>query len=208
MAKLSSRNLSLEIRYKEFDDQDWIQYEIFFLYKDQPMIQDAQLKRVNEHWQNRSAGAFKANENERDRMIDMIQKALDTDEPQYYSPTDPDIILAIYPKMIFPFMPSNLELVWASDESIQQAEDHELIREVAGGRLPDDFFTLILMVDIYNYGEEHGYYGEGPALIMMPRRHELRTFLDELQTEYAEFCKTWNIPDQQEGGMQGADDAK
>jgi hypothetical protein len=193
MAKLASGNLAIEIQYKEFDDQDWIQYEIFFLYKGQPMIQDFQLKRVNEHWQNRSPGAFKANEYQGDHLIQTIQKALDTDEPQYYKPTDPDFTLAIYPKKIFPFMPSDWEMVWASDEVIQQAEDHELVREVAGGRLPDDPFTIILMIDVYNFGEEGAYYGEGPALILLPRRNELRKFLNDLQAEYAEFCKTWNI---------------
>ncbi len=200
MAKLTSGNLAFEIQYKEYDDQHWIQYEIFFLYKDQPMIQDAQLKRINEHWQKRSKSAFRANEYEHDELIEIIQKALDTDEPQFYEPTDPDFILAIYPKKVFPFIPRNWKLVWASDNAIQQAQDHELVRELAGGRLPDDPFTVILMVDIYNYGEEHAYCGEGPALILIPQRHELRLFLEELQKEYAEFCRTWNIPEQPEDG--------
>lgn len=193
MAKLKSNNFALEIRYVKLDIENWIQYEILFLYKDQPIIQDALLKRVNEHWRERSFGAFKANECDRDELIDTIQEALDTDEPRYYQPTDPDFIFAIYPNEIFPFMPSNLQLVWSSDEIIQQDEDHELIREVAGGRLPDDLFTLILMVDTYNFGDERAYSSEGPALILLPRRHELRQFLSELKKEYVEFCKTWKI---------------
>ena len=84
-------------------------------------------------------------------------------------------------------------MIWASDEAIQKVLDHELVREVAGGRLPDDPFTIIFMVDVYNYGDEHAYHGEGPAMILVPRRHELRTFLDTLQAEYMEFCQKNNI---------------
>ena len=193
MAKLTSGNLALEIRFKEVDEQNWIQYEIFFLYKDQPMIQDSQLKRTNEHWQKRSPGAFKANEHQHDELIDVLQKALDTDEPQFYEPTDPDIVLAVYPNKVFPFLPRNWELIWASEEAIRKVEDHELVREVAGGRLPDDPFTIILMVDVHNYGEEHAYHGQGPALIMIPYRHEVCSFIEALRAEYREFCQIWGI---------------
>jgi hypothetical protein len=193
MAKLISGNLALEIRYKELDAQNWIQYEIFFLYKDQPMIQDSQLKRIDEHWKNRSPGAFKANEYQHDELISILQKALDTDEAQFYEPTDPDFILAVYPNKVFPFIPRNWELLWASEEAVQEIEDHELVREFAGGRLPDDPFTIILMVDVYNYGEEHAYHCEGPAMILVIRRHELSTFIDMLGAEYKEFCQVWGI---------------
>ena len=58
MAILQSGNLGLEIRFIEYDSNDWVQYEILFLYKGEPMVQDHQLKRVNEHWQKRSPGAL------------------------------------------------------------------------------------------------------------------------------------------------------
>lgn len=193
MAILQSGILELEIRFIEYDAHNWVQYEILFLYKGEPMVQDHQLKRVNEHWQKRSPGAFKANQFERDGFIPTIRAALDTDQPQAFTPFDPDITMAIYPLGIFPFIASGWELVYQSEEAVQDEQDHELIREVAGGRLPDDPFTIIFKVDVYNYGETIAYHGEGPALILCVRRHVLREFCDELEKEYAAFCRKWGI---------------
>jgi len=194
MAKLTLNNLALEIRFKEFDQHNWIQYEILFLYNNQSMIEDHLLKRINEHWANRSPGAFKANEYEFDRFISFLQKALDTDTSDYYMPTDPDIILAIYPRSSFPYTISDLKPNKRLTDAIDSvSEDSALIREIAGGRLPGDTFTVILMVDVYNFGRESAYTGQGPALILMPTREELRKFCDELQSEYDEFCHMWEI---------------
>ena len=193
MAILQSGNLGLEIRFIEYDSNDWVQYEILFLYKGEPMVQDHQLKRVNEHWQKRSPGAFKANQYGRDGFIPTIREALDSDQPQSFTPMDPDITMAIYPLGVFPFIASGWELIYQSDEAEQEEEDRELIREVAGGRLPGDPFTIIFKVDVYNYGETMVYHGEGPALILCVRRHELREFCEELEKEYAAFCRQWGI---------------
>lgn len=193
MAILQSGNLGLEIRFVELDSENWVQYEILFLYKGEPMVQDHQLKRVNEHWQKRSPGAFKANQYGHDGFIPTIRAALDSDQPQSFTPIDPDITLAIYPLRGFPFIASGWELIYQSEEAEQEEQDQALIREVAGGRLPSDPFTIIFKVDMYNYGETMMYHGEGPALILLVRRHELREFCDELEQEYAAFCQRWGI---------------
>jgi hypothetical protein len=202
MAKLTSRNLSIEIRFLELDECQWVQYEIFFLYKDQPMVQDALLKRVNEHWSKRSLGAFKANEDEGEAggLIETLRKALETDERQYYEPIEPDFTLAIYPNMAFPFMESRYERIYTSERALQEERQHEQARVAAGGKLPDDYFTIILRIDLYNFGDEIAYAGEGPALIMMPQRKEVRKFLEDYEQEFYEFCCVW--------GLSGADGDK
>jgi hypothetical protein len=73
MAKLTSGNLALEIRFREVDEAGWVQYEILFLWKNKPIIDDALLKRDNEYWQARNYGALKSNQYERDDLIAKIE---------------------------------------------------------------------------------------------------------------------------------------
>lgn len=196
MAKLTSENLSIEIRFMELDRSNWIQYEILFLYKDQPIIQDKLLKRVNEYWSTRSLGAFRANEEaagDGGGLIDTLQKALQTDEMQYYEPIEPDFIFAVYPDMAFPFMGSRYTRVYASEETQLAERQREEDRAAAGGKLPDDWFTVILMVDVYNFDDEFAYSGEGPAIIMMVKREDLQKFLEDYEHEYQEFCRIWGL---------------
>lgn len=186
MAKLSSDNLSIEIRFLELDQANWIQYEILFQYKDQPMMQDKLLKRSKQ-----SLGAFRANEvppGDSDGLINTLRKALQTGEMQYYTPIEPDFIFAVYPDMTFPFMGSRYIRIWTSEEEQRAEKQREEDRAAAGGKLPDDWFTVILMVDVYNFGDEFAYSGEGPAIIMMVKRIDLQKFLEDYEHEYKEFC--------------------
>ena len=73
MAKLTSGNLTLEIRFREFDEAGWVQNEILFLWENKAIVNDALLKRCNDHWQARNYGAFKANQYERDDLIAKIE---------------------------------------------------------------------------------------------------------------------------------------
>lgn len=190
MAKLISGNLALEIRFIELDANQWIQYEIRFLYKDEPMVQDGQLKRTNAHWQKRSPGAFKVNQYGHDGFIPTLRAALDSDEVESFTPMDPDVTFVVYPRRVFPYLSHIME----TDGSDEEEADRERIREIAGGQLPDDPVTIICKIDLYNYGEQVVYAGQGPALILLTRRHVVREFLQQLEEEYAEFCTKWNIP--------------
>lgn len=194
MAKLNSGPLTFEFRFKEYDDHCWIQYEIFFLLHGQPMIADNLLKRYNDHWNNRSPGAFKANEYEHDSLIHTLRRILDSDKPGYWVPTEPDILIGFFPNMVLPFLSADYKIVSIPDEAIQEFHDNELIREVAGGRLPSDPFLMVAMIDVYNFEDVNAYMGKGPALVMTPSRHELRQFLTDLEREYADFCQQWGVP--------------
>jgi hypothetical protein len=180
MAKLTSGNLTLEIRFREFDDAGWVQYEILFLWENKPIINDALLKRCNKHWQARNYGAFKANQYERDDLIAKLEKVLETNEPGYWEPLEPDIIIGIYPEIAFPFLRSKLEILYESEEFRQSREHREKSKQETG-KLPDDPITLIVFVDAYNFENSDGYSGEGPALIMSPARSALELFCSELK---------------------------
>jgi hypothetical protein len=196
MAKLTSGNLTLEIRFREFDAAGWVQYEILFLWKNKPIIDDALLKRDSEYWRARNYSAFKANQYERDDLIAKIEKALETNEPAYWQPLEPDVIIAIYPEMFFPFLETKLEILYESEGFRQQREQREK-RKQEIGKLPDDPITLIVFVDVYNFEHSEAYTGEGPALIMCPNRSEMEAFCAELKQEYLYFQRKYKIEDSQ-----------
>lgn len=193
MAILKSGNLIFEFRFKEFDDCGWVQYEILFKWGDQPIINDSILKRYNEHWANRSFGAFKANDHREDSFIQILDKVLETNEPDYWEPIEPDVTIGIYPDMYFPFLESHLKLVWEKPEAKQKREERERGKSEAAGRLPDDPITLVIFVDQYNMEDCEPYSGEGPALIMVPTRKQLETFAKELKKEYMEFKNKYPV---------------
>jgi hypothetical protein len=194
MAKLTSNHLTLEIRFREFDKAGWVQYEVFFLWQDQPLVNDALLKRGREYWNARSRGAFKANDYERDDLIATIEKVLETNQPEYWQPIEPDVTVALYPQMDFPFLESHWQRVEEGDENQQTEEDTERNRPIIEDDLPpDDWITLIAAVDTYNLKDSRGYSGEGLALIMCPTRQQLEEFCAELKREYQEFVEKYKV---------------
>lgn len=56
MAIIRQGNLSLDIHYREFEFQS-VYYDIWLRWRGEPVINDAILKRVNEHWAKRGTGA-------------------------------------------------------------------------------------------------------------------------------------------------------
>lgn len=196
MARLSRGNLTLEIRFVEYE-QRWVQYEILFLYRDEPLIPDAFLKRINEHWNKRSRGAFKANEYKQDSLIPVLERAIQTDQPQQWTPLEPDVVVKIlrdnYSDTQFDTGRSEIQILEISPELVERAKEAAMVRGLFGGRLPDDVFELTVFIDLYNFGEERGYQGIGPALVITASRRDLETFVTELKAEYAEFCVKWNV---------------
>jgi hypothetical protein len=153
----------------------------------------AHLKRVNEHWSKRSYGAYKANEYRVDTLIPVIRNVLESNEPDYWQPLEPDIVLAIYPEIYFPFLPPKWELVSESEKISRMRETHQLVKDLAG-QLPDDPFTVITLIDAYNFGDTSGYSGVGPALILHASRWQVKNFCDQLQGEYELFCAEYGTP--------------
>ncbi len=195
MAKLTSNRLTLEISFREFDKAGWVQYEVLFLWENEPLINDALLKRHNEHWSARSFGAFKANQYRQDDLITTIEKVLETNEPDYWEPLDPDVIIAIYPDTFFPMLKSHYRLVRESDESSSR---RELRKQKAKDKLPDDPMAMIVFVDTYNLKNADSYSSEGLALIVSPTRQELETFCMQLRQEYSEFKTKYQVDEYQE----------
>jgi len=184
MAKLSSQNLTLEIRYKNFQAGD-VQYEIGFLWENESMINDALLKRWSDYWRSRRKGYFLANEYEKDRLIGTIEKALQIDEPAYWKSLDPDLIFAIYPKKCFPFFEPCEEWIGEDDEAKSEQANQE--------KRPDGWFTVIAFIDAYNFQNCKGYSDSGIALHLLVARKDVESFCASLKEEYAEFKQKYKV---------------
>ena len=195
MALLKSELLSLEINFVGFE-YGWVQYEIYFRWENEPIINDNLLKRDGEYWGSRKIGSFLANEDEKDRLIDTISKVLQTNESQYWEPIDPDIIVAIYPEMYFPFQRSHYTLIHESEDYKKKRGEREKLKKELGS-LPDDSFTIIVFIDAYNFKNSDAYYGEGISLHLIVDRVTLENFNSELSREYSEFKEKYKVDEHQ-----------
>lgn len=185
MAILQSGNLSFDFRYTGFE-HSWLQYQFYFRWENENIVKDSVLKKWSEYWINRPDGAFLANEDQEDGLIPLIKKVLESDQADYWEPIEPDIIVAIYPENFFPFIPSHYKLIRESEKFREKREAREKLKKEKGN-LPDDFYTIIIFVDAYNFKNSDAYYGQGLSLQMIVKRYELQDFLMNLESEYKEL---------------------
>lgn len=179
MAKLQSDKLTLEIKFKPFE-YEWINYDIIFYWKNDIIINDGILKREGEWWSKRDYGTFMANDYEEDHLIDTIKKVLETNKAEYWEPLEPDVIIAIYPSVFFPFLKSHWTLV---DNSGEEQIEKDVANEIQNIS-EDDLFTIITFIDSYSFKDEKSYSGEGISLHIIVTRKDLEKFVSDLEIEY------------------------
>lgn len=190
MAKLQSGKLSLEIKYKDFVFGE-ITYEIAFLWNGESMINDAVLKRSSEWWASRRRGTFLFSNEPEDAFLNLIEKAIETNEPVYWEPIEPDIKLAIYPEFYFPLIDKAWDILYldkklqAYRKAIKKAKEEQ-------GKQPFDTFALVVFVDTYNFAEG-GYSSQGLALQLATERQRLEEFHKELSAEYLKYKEEFKI---------------
>lgn len=198
MAILKDDDLSLEIQYREFEF-GWVYYDIWPRWRGEPIINDAILKRKNEHWAKRGVGGFNACEIRECGILPLLRRVLETNEADYWEAMDPDILLALYPDEVFPFLPSKWTLVHEAPEVRARREAREQERS-EHGPLPDDCLEVLLFVDVYNFEGASVYYGSGLCLRLRPKRAELQTFYEDLKHEYLAFRDKWKVQEENEAG--------
>jgi len=193
MAKLSYDLLTLEIRFREFDDCFWVQYDVLFLWDGEPMVNDALLKRSPVAWADRGKATFRANESDGDSLLPVLKRVLDENRAEYWEPIEPDVILAFYPEQYFPFLPSHWEVSYEREDIKSAREERQQAKAAAGGRLPDDAITVIAFADAYQWRNCTAYMSNGLALVLCVRRNDIQRFHDELAQEYEIFRREWRI---------------
>ena len=182
MAKLKSDGLTLEVRFDRFEE-DWISYEIEFRWKDDVIINNSILKRTGKYWIRRSYGAFLANDYKEDCLIGTIRKTLETNNPEYWEPVEPDAKIAIYPNDFFPFLESHWITIEDDDNEIKEENVQNQEKEKIKEKHPDDLFTIITMIDSYNFRNSNSYSGQGVALHLIVTREDLEKFANDLELE-------------------------
>lgn len=185
MAILRNDDLSLEIRYKGFD-AGWVEYEFFYRWQEDNIINDAILKRPSEYWSRRSPGAMLANEHRECGILPLLKKVLHSNQPDYWESLDPDVTIAIYPEQHFPFLKSKWKLVSESEEVKKKRIKREM-EKAEKGSLPDDYIDIILFFDVYNFKDASAYYGDGICLKMTVTRAQVSRFYEDLKEEYIQF---------------------
>lgn len=213
MAKLQSNNLMLEIKFSMLEE-DWIAYEIGFLWNNDLIINDDILKK-GRWWDKRKYGTFLANDYETDCLIETLKKSLSTNKSEYWEPIEPDAKIAIYPERYFPFLKDHWVTVEETEEDILQDEGNEETIEVVKGEAKTieeianaaqdmtssedlsinsrkgtdeyDLFTIIAFIDTYNFNESKSYSSEGISLHLIATRKDLEKFVTDLETEYNEL---------------------
>ena len=175
MAKLQSDNLTLEIKFSRFEN-DWIAYEISFLWKDKTIINDEILKKGIR----RKYGTFLSNDFEKDYLIETIRRVLDTNKPEYWEPVEPDAIIAIYPEIIFPFLNHWIPV----DEKEHKEQDVLELSEDEKQYITNEVFTVIAFIDRYEFEDCKSYSSEGIALHLIVTREDLEKFVSDLKKEY------------------------
>lgn len=191
MAILRNDDLSLEIRYKGFE-AGWVEYEFFYRWQGESVINDAVLKRSNEYWGGRSPGAMLANEDRECGILPLLKRVLKTNKPDYWESLDPDVTIAIYPEQHFPFLESKWKLVSESDEVKQKRLEREK-EKAEKGPLPDDSIDVILFFDVYNFKGASAYYGDGICFKMTVTRAQLTGFYEDLKQEYVQFKQKFAV---------------
>ncbi len=175
MAKIKSGDLSLEITFSSHEP-DWIVYEVKFSWKDEPIVNDGILKRYGKYWGSRAPFTFLANDYEKDQLIDTIKKVLETNQPEYWLPIEPDITIAFYPGMSFPFMKDHREFI---DDGVGREFEEEM------KKIESECITIMVLVDTYNLkGIDHTYSGNGLCLLLQVKKERLEAFAVELESEY------------------------
>ena len=191
MATLHEGDFSLEIRHREFE-HGWVYYDIWPKWGGEPILNDAILKRHNTPWAKRGVGAIKACEYRECEVLPLLRRVLETNQPDYWTATDPDITLALYPDRGFPFLPPKSRVVYEAPHIIAEREARDRKR-LETGPLPDDLIEMMLFVDVYNFSGAGAYHGSGTCFRFTPLRLELQKFYDDLRAEYVLFREAWNV---------------
>jgi hypothetical protein len=177
MAELQALNWVLEVRYfPQPHERGGLRYEIFFRYKGEPIVRDELLKRAPKVWEDRTPGAFLAHQQGACSLVPTLAQVLKTGEHTYWRPDEPDVTLAFYPGVVFPFI----------DMDVSRPSGN-----ISGMHSDDLPIAVIAMIDSYNFGFEFAYQGLGPALILHVRRPVLEAFHDDLQAELEAFLEEY-----------------
>lgn len=203
MARLTDGLLTLEIKYREVDDLDWLQYDIWLWWDGEPLINPAILKRVNPYWDDRRDNAFRVCELQEDSLLPVLEEFLQTYAPSEWEPIEPDFNIQFNAEVSDP---------WYRAEYYKNLADDAILRDEAGAFLglrpeymqPDDRIDVKVGVDHYNLRGEI-VCGNRVEVGLTVQRKALEALLLELKAEYQE-CPRRTRPERLKKSMDQSDE--
>ncbi len=184
MAKLSSHDLTLEIEFREIDVCWWLQYDIWLRWQDEPLINPALLKRINEYWQDRRDHSFRVNDGARDHLLPMLSNSLETYAPATWETIEPDFAIELSAIIADEFVYEDGRRQNLPTEAVEYGTDGQLLRLDRAYMLPDDSIEVKATVDGYQLRTEVGYGGTRISVEFYVRRYQLEAFYQELRVAY------------------------
>lgn len=186
MAILKEYNLIVEIKFTDYE-YGWVYYEFRFFLGELPVFNP------NIHHES----FFSANEHRNDSLIPVLEEALLEDRSIEWEPTEPDMWIDIEYRSKRGwkhYKPSvKGKRIFISDEHREKLKEVDRQRREAGGKLPDDCFSLTFFVDaarLKQPDKEAGVYcGDGIALRITVTREKLERFVKELKADYQKFLE-------------------
>ena len=186
MAVLKEDNLSVEIKFTGYT-YGWVYYEFRFFLGVSPVFNPD----IHEN------NFFSANEHGGDSLIPTLEEALSEDKSIEWEPTEPDMWIDVeYRKKRGweNYKPSvEDKSVFVSNEYKERLKKVDEERKKAGGKLPDDYFSLTFFVDSLRLKNPDqkvgGYSGDGIALRVTVTREKLEAFVRELKADYQRFLE-------------------
>jgi len=186
MAILASGNLSIEFFIDTIDKYNYTHYEIILKYGNHDLINPRILFRYTSYFDGKKSKGIwtDVDQNTGDTFIPFLENVLATNQPSYWQGDyPPDIVIAIYPEMFFPFIQEKWEIVYEKPEAREKRVERENLK-TEKGVLPDDLIQVICFVDSHNFIDSEAYSGNGAALHLTVERVELESFLSQLKNEY------------------------
>ncbi len=193
MAKLTSSDLTLEIRFRDYE-LGALHYETLFLWQDEPIISDSVISRHTKFLNDRSAGAFKAHQNREDDLIPVLGKLIETNEPSLWKKSN--LQMVIWPDEQFP-LTSLFEFEWKIAESSRAGKSIREFEKTRESDILGESMTFFVFVDRANFRGGMtplmSNTGEGIVLLMRPTKAAVGQFLADLSKEYALLRQTADL---------------
>jgi len=185
MAIIADGKLGMEIGFRKTQDEEFVEYDIRFLWQGEPMMRREILKVGNDYWSGRLDGGFRADDHGSDTLIPALRSALEHSTAGYWEPIEPWVTLYFFPGITL----DDLPLLWACavgepQTQAQQGYLHRLRAERRSTKA-EDLWLLVARVDAMNFKDEDMFSGAGPALSVQVERQQLERFVDDLEQECA-----------------------
>jgi hypothetical protein len=192
MAKLFDKETgqSLEVLFRQVGDSA-VFYDFYLRWRGKPLLNP---KIFKSGWADQQhIGLLAADDLQGECLLPAIRKALDTNMPENWYPTEPDVSITIFPPAWQALDMSTLRLVAFGTKAQQAHQLRQLRAEVKRPKKPLDQFEVWVEVDAHVLEQKGEILGPGVAVCITATRETLEKFYRKLRKEYVAACKRFCV---------------